>query len=261
MPRTSSPRARASKKTAPSIEAMPMESPKASSGHEPVFSRPPVILAILGTMIVAAIYLWVVQPAPTSYEEGPNGQTQEDMALDTVSGLISRVSALIVVKGDETPTVYSVTDVAAFTEAWPAASAVKEGDKVLEWSDKTVIYSPTEDKIVAVLPALEGGSHEEGPTVIVAESGVTIEIRNASGVGGAAGRLQRSLEEKGFEVARIGDARTRISEGGTILIDFTNGGAPNALTLLKEAASGTVTTLPEGEVASQEDILILIGNE
>lgn len=181
--------------------------------------------------------------------------------IDTVSGLISHVSSLIVVNMDETPTVYSVTDRQAFTQAWPAASAVEEGDKVLEWSDKTVIYSPKDDKIVAVLPALERQAPPEEPEVLAPESGVSIEIRNGSGVAGAAARMQASLREQGFDVDLIGDARTRINEGGSIIIDFTNGGAPNALTLLLGATSATVSALPSSEPISESDFMIIIGNE
>ena len=232
--------------------------PPAPIRREPLFSRPPVILAILGTMIVCAVYLWVVQPHSSAPLSGDRMQ-EKGNGLETVSGLISRVSGLIVVKTDETPTVYSVTDAAAFTEAWPAAAEVKEGDKVLEWSDKTVIYSPSEDKIVAVLPAFDQITHM--PEAAEPEEGVTVEIRNGSGIAGAAARLQRDLRDQGFHISLIGDARTRLNEGGTILIDFTNGGAPNALALLREATSGTVATLPDTEPLSDDDILILIGNE
>lgn len=254
MPRKSSASSRATKAESPVESSAP-------SRHEPLFSRPPVILAILGTMIVCAVYLWVVQPkaAPQAghqeYKEGQEG------SLDTISGLVDRVASLIVVKEDETPTVYSVHNVDEFTQAWPMATGVKEGDKVLEWSDKTVVYSPTEGKIVAVLPAL---SHENTPKEeepVVAEEGVTIEIRNGSGVAGAASRLQADLRGKGFTVSRIGDARTRISTGGSIVVDLTNGGTPNALKLLTEAMGGTVAPLPEGEPTSDEDFLIIIGNE
>ena len=86
---------------------------------------------------------------------------------------------------------------------------------------------------------------------------ITVEVRNGSGITGLAAKLRDKLKEAGFTVSRIGDARVRVDT--TVVIDLTDGQAPNALSKLTELAEGSAGLAPEGEPASQADILIIIG--
>ena len=61
---------------------------------------------------------------------------------------------------------------------------------------------------------------------------ITVEVRNGSGITGLAAKLRDKLKEAGFTVSRIGDARVRVDT--TVVIDLTDGQAPNALSKLTE---------------------------
>jgi hypothetical protein len=222
--------------------------------RSPFFTRPPVVIAILGTMLLCGLYLWVAQPTPTEtpapqpYQanqgEQPNTETQTEDA-------VARVSGMILVNTDENPQVFTVSDAGAFREQTPQAGPVQEGDKVIAWTDKTVVYSPMEDKIIAVYPTVP-------PAPPTPESDATVEIRNASGVAGAAAKLKKSLTDAGLAVSAVGDAATR--QVGTMIIDLSNGAFPNALAKLSSLSVGEVTSaLPAGEPTSDAKILILIG--
>ncbi len=73
-------------------------------------------------------------------------------ALD-LETLLERVSRLIIVPRGETPTVATVDDANAMRLQDPSFYRDAEnGDRVLVWSDKAVLYSMSHDALLAVLP-------------------------------------------------------------------------------------------------------------
>lgn len=94
----------------------------------------------------------------------------------------------------------------------------------------------------------------------VAEN-ATISIYNASGVPGAAGKLQQKLAAKGMNILGVGDA-TAAAAGSTqyTIYDTTSGKKPQTIKLLKSQLSGstTSTAAPSG-IVSDADIVIVIG--
>jgi hypothetical protein len=158
---------------------------------------------------------------------------------------------MMLVNQDENPQIFTVSDAGTFRAQTPQAGPVQDGDKVISWTDKTVVYSPSEDKIIAVYPTVP-------PEPPAPEADATVEIRNASGVAGAGARLKKSLTEAGIAVSKVGDAATR--QVGTMIIDLSNGAVPNALAKLAALSVGTsASALPSGEPTSDAKILILIG--
>lgn len=244
------------RKTAKTVPAAPKEVriiPDAP--RTPFFSKPPVLIAILGTMLVSALYLWIAQPVPSTPPAVYTPPTGQNQAPEAPSGdqedPVTRVSRMIVVNPAENPQVFTVSDAAAFQAEQPQAGAVESGDKVISWSDKTVVYSPSKDMIIAVYPT-------PPPVPPTPEADATVEIRNGSGVAGGAARMRNAMMDGGLAISRIGDAAVRRTEG-TIVIDLSGGTKPNALSKTLELSGGTVGDLPEGEPTSEASILVIIG--
>jgi hypothetical protein len=228
----------------------------------PFFGRPEVILTILVVMIVSAAYLWVralwIQP------QAPLVQPQAPVvtAPTPVLNVVDRVSELIPVPADEQPIVRTISDVGVLRESNPFYKDAENGDKVLFWSDKAVIYSLSKDKIVSIATAnppptpVLSAADQATSTQITLEN-VTIEVRNGSGVNGAAAKLKKLLVSEGLSVSLIGDAKTK--QESTIVVDQTLGKAPVALSKAAKLSVGTISPLPAGEPVSKADLLIIIG--
>lgn len=211
-------------------------------------------------MLLSALYLWMTGSTPNTYsnDQPVTRVSGEPEAVSAPTDVTERVSQLIFTNSEEKPTIFTVSDPAAFVNTLPAGSEVSEGDKVLVWSDKTVVYSPSKDMLVAVYPTNSLNTQITTPPVPAeSEAEATIEIRNGSGVPGAASRLKQVMTEQGLQVVRIGDARVRVSE--TLVVDGSEGKVPNALQEALTVSEGTLGALPEGEPASTASILVIIG--
>ncbi|OGL74448.1 hypothetical protein A3E39_04120 [Candidatus Uhrbacteria bacterium RIFCSPHIGHO2_12_FULL_60_25] len=221
------------------------------------FGQPVVILAVVAAMAVAAVYLWITQPKPPSAP--PTAETSPEVKRQ-VDDIVARVAELITVNPNEKPYVAMVSDIEAVRQANPVFYRdAEEGDKVLIWSDKAVIYSPSKDKLVAVVTAQASGipTAPQSATSTMAAEDATIEIRNGSGVAGAAGRLRTTLTDAGLTVSKIGDARTRPEQ--TLVIDLSSGKAPVTVQKTLELTGGAAGTVPDGEPGSSAGILVIIG--
>jgi hypothetical protein len=87
------------------------------------------------------------------YKKSKSANTTDQASQAEVKSLIEKVSRLLVVPTDETPTVATVSDPDALKGQAFFADA-KKGDKVLIYSNakKAVLYDPVLDKIVTVAP-------------------------------------------------------------------------------------------------------------
>lgn len=218
-------------------------------------------------MAVSAVYLWISQPEPTSPYliqatwSSKNAQNVKKSGEEAAR----RVAQLMVVPAEK-PAVYTVTDSQAFQSQSGLLGEVELGDKVLVWADLVVIYSPLKDRISGVMPGsalsfagkvldTEAPPATEGSTE--PEEGSTVEIRNGSGVNGAAARLRTELTAQSLTVSRVGDAATRPT--GTVVVDLSGGKVPNALARVVNLTDGVVSELPPGEPASTASVLVIIG--
>jgi hypothetical protein len=228
-----------------------------------------LLLVLVIAMAVGGLYLLIKGPVEFSdADSGPkqkadetmtdSGKTDEATEVTDMARLIASVGRHILINVDETPFVATISNIDLVRQKNPVFyKDAEQGDKVLIWSDKAVIYSPTQDKLIAVMTAY---APVPGDDITTSTAGVeeeaTIEIRNGSRIAGAAGRLRTKLIEAGVDVIRIGDTR---ASTGVLVIDQTGGNAPKALDIVLEIASGTLGILPAGEAPSDADILVIIG--
>jgi hypothetical protein len=236
--------------------------------------RPYLIVIIVIAMALSAAYLLIKgvnvarEPEPAPRQAPVEEQEARQEYLDSI---VDSVKKHIIVNEDEEPYVATIGNIDLLRQENPAFyKNASEGDKLVAWSDKAVIYSERLDKIVAVATALppeltgststaamEEPEEEAAPEEMLAED-VRIEIRNGSRIAGAASRLRTTLLGEGLTISSISDAAQTYD--GTRIIDLTGGQADGVIRTVSGITEGAVTsTVPEGEPASEANILVLIG--
>ena len=109
------------------------------------------ITSLFGVLIVvggAMVFMGTTTPA--SQKPMPKVVA---LTADDISTLIAKVARHIVIRTDEKPTVATIQDAQILRTQNPDFyKDAKNGDRLLIWSDKAVLYSTSQDKILSVLP-------------------------------------------------------------------------------------------------------------
>ncbi len=238
------------------------------SSKKPIF-----IFVLIIIMAASAVYLMITGRGGYQKIEMPSGEAAPSgQAVAQPSGsLTERVGKHILITEKEAPRVYTINNIDLVRQKNPDFyKDAQQGDKVLIWKDRAIIYSEQIDRIVAVAtatplvrlseedPSEQGDETSSALSIDQLRASTTIEIRNGSRKNGEAGKLKQTLTEAGFVVTKIGDAGAVYV--GTQIIDLTGGGAMPIVEALLEPTNGSVTsTVPVTERPSEANILILIG--
>lgn len=86
-----------------------------------------------------------------------NPEAQQEMKQKEVEELLIKVSELIVLPTDEKPMVATIQDVESLSKDQPFFLKAQNGDKVLLYKDRAIIYNPTENILVNVGPVYTTG--------------------------------------------------------------------------------------------------------
>ncbi len=228
-------------------------------------NRPPWAIGLLVLIIAAAAVLAVVnrfsKPA-TAPQASANNAAQ----IKDVTALIAKVGKHIVVNANEQPNVATVQDPVLLRTQNPIFyQDAQVGDRLLVWSDKAVLYSPSRDIILAVVPLRATAAATSTPPL--ASSGVpasstekaTIEVRNGSGRAGLGKTLADKLTASGFTVLPPGNASARIAS--TIIVKAAGKDLPETIQKLRDVLNAQVVELPTGETALKGDVLVIIGTD
>jgi hypothetical protein len=237
------------------------------SSKKPIF-----IFVLIIIMAASAVYLMVTGRGGYQKAENPAQEGSPAYQAEQESGsLLDRVKNHILITEQEAPRIYTINNIDLVRQKNPAFyENAEQGDRVLIWKDRAIIYSEKLDRIVAVATAAplvrlseEDAAAQEGgmpPATSIDQlrASTTIEIRNGSRKNGEASRLKQTLTEAGFMITKIGDAGAVYA--GTQIIDLTGGSAMPIVEALLEPTNGSVTsTVPVTERPSEANILILIG--
>lgn len=243
-------------------------------------ARSYLVLILVIAMGLSAAYLIIkgINVTDNSIEDNTTTQQvlDEQELQEQDDNIIDKVKRHIIVNENEAPYVATISNIDLVRARNPIFyKDASQGDKVLIWSDKAVVYSESLDKLVAVttaLPPTFAGTTSTQELISDMEEGdeepeeaesdeleeVSIEIRNGSRVPGAASKLRTQLTKEELNIVRIGDAAN--SYEGTRIIDLTEGKAISSIQKIVEATEGTVSVeMPEGEPETGSDILIIIG--
>ncbi len=215
----------------------------------------PLVIGIFSVLLVAIALFGIANrfTYPSTVATAPRSGPED------VKTLIHKVARHIVVKSDEAPSVATVQDPELLRKQSPVFyQDVQLGDRLLVWSDKAVLYSPTRDVILMVSPLVSPSSSATSTKeTIHTEELASIEVRNGSGRSGMAKAVAEKLVNVGFRVLPPGDASTNIST--TILVKSAGREFPQAIEKLKELLRAGVGELPQGEASTTADILVIIG--
>jgi LCP family protein required for cell wall assembly len=97
----------------------------------------------------------------------------------------------------------------------------------------------------------------------VVKEGASVVVLNGSDVVGLAKQQESILQSKGFDVATIADANNE--HPSTMIVDNSNGKAPNSLKLLQKLYPGSTVTSDSGSTEAQEaqgytaDFVVVLG--
>lgn len=166
---------------------------------------------------------------------------------------------------DGTSSVATVKDVESLRARDAFFTKAQNGDKVLLFDREALLYRPGIDKIINFGPTNDSSVASSTPnnqTATTTETGATateqslnIEIRNGTQTSGLAGQWKTKLEaNKLYKVVKVGNAG-KDTYTQTYLVNLTN---KDVSGLERELGVGAVSTLPEGEVASSQDVLIIV---
>ncbi|WP_433247800.1 LCP family protein [Streptosporangium sp. CA-135522] len=110
-------------------------------------------------------------------------------------------------------------------------------------------------QIVARDKAVDG-SGVKGGQAKVARSKIQVEVRNGTGRSGLATQVAAILEERGYHIAKIGDAPRKPYPKTTIA--YSPNGAPGAPTLTRDLLSSTARPVPRATTAR---LVLTIGDD
>ncbi|HXV27226.1 MAG TPA: LytR C-terminal domain-containing protein [Candidatus Paceibacterota bacterium] len=198
----------------------------------------------------------------------------EKLSEEQVSRLVQRVGRFLVLPDNEEPSVAAIVDAAALAERQSFYQGAKDGDILLVYSNKAIIYDAVEDKLVNVGPIVRT---DEPVAPVASGSGtplpeasatpapeptepVTIEVRNGTTTAGLAGAMRDELKKNElFNVTSVGDATGSYTE--TFIVDLTGGKKFATVQALQQElkTAKLVTALPQGERSTTAEVLVLIG--
>lgn len=209
---------------------------------------------IAATVLVLAVGGYALSRRKTS--EPPK---QPDVAAkqEDTRALVERVSQHLTVNANETPLVATVTDVNAAREQSPVFyKKAQNGDRLLVWSDKAVLYSVERDEIESVL-VFQTAAPPSAAALAVEHA--TVEIRNGSGVIGLTAPLADKLRLQGLTVSKVTTARVKQVYPITLVMNAGSRVLPASAQILAEYGSAvSVSTVP-GEAPISADFLIILG--
>jgi len=98
-------------------------------------------------------------------------KAQNEMSQEEIDELLAQVSAHILLPTDETPAIATIFDAAALAETQSFFEQAVDGDKVIIYSDKAIIFRPKEGLIINVGPVIK-----DAPPVELGEDGQPINM-------------------------------------------------------------------------------------
>lgn len=183
-------------------------------------------------------------------------QGQQELNKKEVDKVVEAVGKLIILPTGQQPTVATIQDVAALVKEQPFFNGAENGDKLLFYQDKAIIYSVKNNKLVNVGPVYNQGGQAAKPAENLANK-LTVDVRNGSEKVGVGRVLADGLTAKGLcQIKEVTNA-VKTSYPKTVLVNLTN---KDVSALEKELGVKAVKALPEGEAPSIADALVIVGN-
>lgn len=230
-----------------------------------------IILTLLTAVILGVKQL--LSPTKTSVSDIVVQGNIQQITKPTTSELVLRVAQHTAINQSLLPTVAEVKNAYLLRLQDPSFyKDVENGDYILIWPDKAVLYSLTKDvvlneKEINNIQAAQESSTSTAEGSSTSTSGVMeiekaiIEVRNGSGIVGMGKSMSEKLQTLGFEVLKPSDAKIRKWYEKTIIIKNDDSEFPKTLLTLIDALKAEVVEASSGELPIKGDFLIIVGKD
>lgn len=172
---------------------------------------------------------------------------KEEGKPETINDLMQKIKSHILINFQEEPLVVRIEDANFLKTQQDFFQDSVDGDIVVVYREKAIIYRPELDLLINVGPVYFPEQNN---------SGFNIEIRNGSKTLGLASSLGEILEAKNYKINKIGDASRDDYEKNIIV----NVSGKNISQLENELGVRSIDILPEGEEEAKADAIIILGN-
>lgn len=191
------------------------------------------------------------------YQEKQKPDNSVELADYEVQQMKSEIGKLILLPSDQEPTVATIVDIEKLKETNPTFyKNASNGDKILVYTDKAILYDPDNNIILDVAPIVTDPSSQT--------ASLSIEVRDAS--------VQMDLEEISAEVGKVGSQFVIASKSESALTSangieiFVVSNDQTKLQMAQALATSmgaqVIETLPQGEraPATGVDVVIIYGD-
>ena len=214
-------------------------------------SKPMItLIAVVAVIVVGLVIMFI---AGASKDDEITKDVQAEVSQEELQSIIAKVGELIILPEGQEPMVATVQDAEKLALEKPFFIGSQNGDRVLLYQDKAIIYRPEEHKLINVGPVYVQTNTEEQEI-----NKVSIDVRNGTSVSGAAQNIADQLVATGvFTTTGVsGAAHTNYVQ--TIIVNPKDIPLNN---LAEELNAVIVQELPENEKATKADLVIIFGIE
>jgi len=226
-----------------------------------------IAFLVFVVLIGACVWLFINYNNAQKQVDYLSGLTVEDVNKKATDELLEKVGKLILLPEDEQMTISTIQDIDKLAEEQQFFEKAQNGDKVIIYSDRAIIYSPTKNILVNVGPVYTQENDSQGANENLginqintpsAEEIISLEIRNGSEVAGLAIELSDRLSSReNYKILNVNNA-SRKDYDNNILVNLSE---KDINKLEEELGTQAVNSLPAGEVQSAADVVIILGNK
>lgn len=248
-----------------SFDERPSHVSHAHAPHGSSRSPAGVVLAVVAVVLLAGVLI----ARPWARKDGAVPSADASAETVDLQDIAARVARHIQVAEGEDPSVATVQDADRLKVANPAFYRyAQNGDRLLVYSDKAVLYSTSQDKLLAVMPVVvqpQASSQVQASAQTERES-LRVEVRNGSGITGLAKTMAGKLTVSTADVqmaATAGDAKSKTPYAKTVLVVPAAKAAlfPKAVAGIQQLTGATVVESLGAEGAWQGDLLLVLGKD
>ncbi len=242
---------------------MPVSSQNTPAQDHP--SHLPLITLLVLLILSLGAFVWAFinyKNAQKTIARLSDPAAQQAVAEEEVQKYIEKIGKLMVLSSEEKPLLATVQDADGLKKEQAFFKDAQNGDIVLIYQDKAILYSETQDKIVNVGPVyIQGKDGQSAPVEQVTTDAartqglVVVEVRNGTTTSGLARAVSNEFATSTYAVASVGDAAKK-DYATTVIV---NPSGRNVTALEQQFGVTAVTALPEGEVVSTADVLVILG--
>jgi len=227
-----------------------------------------LLILIVVLLIVAGFIGFLYYKEKTSEPKNPVEVANEE--VERIKNLVSKH----IILPEEEPAIATIVDIEALKKDNPEFyKNAQNDDKVLIFSQKAIIYRPSQDILINVAPVIqqpdqiekqqEESSTSESQSQVQSITSADIEIRNGSYTNGAGSDAQELIEQNfdNINIIKVENASASNYSGNTLYVLTDQKDMSTFLTDLANAFNAEISIdFPSNESNSTADAVLILGN-